>query len=102
MVVSMMNSFFRSPWSIGACLAHAAAITALWIMVFMFDFNLLPGRVWMFLTLTWIVWLVAVLVAPLEARRKWILTVVVGALIQVPAIPTFYTFLVWWIEGFAP
>lgn len=97
----MKNSLLRSPWSIGACLAHATAITALWILVFTFDFNLLPSRIWMILGLTWIVWLVAAAVAPLETRRKWILTVVIGVLIQVPAISTLYTFLVWWIEGFA-
>ena len=101
-MVQMMNSLLRSPWSIGVCLAHAAAITALWILVFMLDSKLLPGRVWMVLALTWLVWLVATVVAPLEVRRKWTLTVVIGVLIQVPAIPTLYTFLVWWIKGFAP
>jgi len=87
---------------ISVCLLHAALVCGIWILVFKFDRDVMPGKLWMVLAFAWTVWVVAAVRSPPEGRRRWMLAIAIGMLVLAPAMPTLYTYTVWSIEGFAP
>jgi hypothetical protein len=88
-------------WPAAGCLTHAGLITALWVLAFKFDIEVLPGKVWMVFAMSWLLWLVFLLVSPLQLLKTRVIAGLVGVLILAPTIPTLYTFIVWRIGGFA-
>ena len=92
----------RAKWLIAGCLAHAAVITAIWILVFKFDVEVVPSRVWMGVALIWPLWAIAAALSPRMMVKAWVATGALGLVVLMPAIPTLYTFIAWSIGGFAP
>lgn len=89
-------------WLVAACLGHALIVTVLWVLVFKFDIDLIPAKVWTVLGLAWPLWVIAVFFSPRPTVRNWVIALVAGIVILVPSIPTLYTFAAWTIGGFAP
>ena len=101
MVFPMRIEAFRLDWLIVGCLLHAGLVTALWLLVFKFEVEVLSGKIWMTLAMTWLLWVVCALVSPPEMLKKRAIAGFVGILILAPTIPTVFTFIVWTVEGFA-
>ena len=98
-----MKSFIsRPPWLQVTCLLHALLVTGVWIMVFKFDLDVMPGKLWMAFALLWILWLSALIFSQKEDRLRWIIGIAIGFLVLVPTISTLYTFIVCTVEGFSP
>jgi hypothetical protein len=89
-------------WLAIGCLIHAGLITVLWLLVFKFEVEVLPGKIWMVVAMTWLLWLVSSLLSPRDALKRRAIAGLVGILILAPTIPTLYTFIVWTVQGFAP
>jgi hypothetical protein len=77
-------------------------VCSIWVLVFEFDLDVMPGKLWMALALAWTLWLGAALLSPPESRTRWMVAIAIGIIFLAPTIPTLYTFAVWSIEGFAP
>jgi hypothetical protein len=92
----------RLDWPLVVCDLHALIVTAVWILVFQFELNAMPGKYWMILSLSWFLWLMSFVISRGEDRTRWFVSAGIGALILVPTFSTTYTFVVWAIEGFAP
>lgn len=92
----------RFAWPLAVCVLHALAITAVWITVFKFELDVMPGKYWLALSLSWFLWPLSIAFAKGEDRTHWIVSTVLGLLILVPTFSTTYTFVVWAVEGFAP
>ena len=89
-------------WPMVVCLVHALLVSGIWVLVFEFDLDVMPGKLWMALAFAWVVWLGAALVSRPENRTRWMVAIGIGAFFLAPTIPTLYTFAVWSIEGCAP
>jgi len=89
-------------WAEVACLLHALFASAIWFLVFTFDVNVMRGRVWMPIALTWLLWLLALVLSERERRKRWMVTIAIGVVLLIPAMPTLYTYVVWTVDGFAP
>jgi hypothetical protein len=98
----MKNWPFRFAWPLVVCDLHALIVTVIWILVFQFELDVMPGKYWMVLSLSWFLWLLSIVFAGGENRMRWIVSAGIGALILVPTFSTTYTFIVWAVEGFAP
>ena len=96
----MSNNSVR--WLIAACLGHALVVTLLWILMFKFDIELIPGKIWMGLGLAWPLWVFAALLVPRGTIKTLAVALVLGIVVLIPSIPTLYTFVDWTISGFAP
>ena len=84
------------------CVLHALFVSSIWMLVFKFEIDVLSGRVWLVIALSWLLW-ISQIVFPFRAKRMdWVATVLVGFVLLVPTVSTQYTFLAWAIEGFAP
>lgn len=92
----------RPDLMIGACLLHAILITALWVLVFGFDVEVVPGKFWGGMALIWLLWVAVGTLSPSTYRRKWMITFIASIVILAPTLPTLYAFVVWTIEGFSP
>jgi hypothetical protein len=102
MVLPMRIEPPRLDWLVVGCLLHAGLVTALWILVFEFEVEILSGNIWMVFAVTWLSWPLCTFASPRALWKKRAITGLVGMLILAPTIPTLYTFLVWAVEGFAP
>jgi hypothetical protein len=102
MVFPMRTESLRLDWLVVGCLIHAGLVTALWLLVFKFEVEVLSGKIWMMLAMTWLLWPICALVSPRGVWKKRAIAGFVGILILAPTIPTLYTFIVWTVEGFAP
>jgi len=98
----MKNSWIEWSWPKLGCLLHAILILGIWVLVFKFNLDVMPGKVWMGLALVWFVWLVVAVMSKRENRMRWVFVIAIGVLLLSPTISTLYTFTVWSIEGFAP
>jgi hypothetical protein len=98
----MKNWVLSLPWPRIACLLHALLVCGIWVLVFKFDLDVMPGKLWMVIALAWLLWLGAVVLSRRENRMRWIIVIAIGVLLLAPTIPTLYTFIVWSVEGFAP
>ena len=101
-VTAKIRETLYSPWAIVACLLHAAIASGIWVLMFMFDVDILSGKAWMVLTLVWVVWVGAPIISPKAIKMRWTLTIAAGLLLLAPTISTLYTFIIWGIWGFAP
>jgi hypothetical protein len=102
MVLPMRIESIRLDWLIVGCLAHASIVTALWLLFFKFEIEVLSGKIWMTLALTWLLWPVYASISQPEMLKKRAIAGFVGILILAPTVPTVFTFIAWTIEGFAP
>lgn len=98
----MKSLFIGWSWLKLGCLLHAILILGIWVLVFKFNLDVLPGKVWMGLAFAWPAWLVAAAMSKRENRMRWVFVIAIGVLLLSPTISTLYTFTVWSIEGFAP
>jgi hypothetical protein len=85
-----------------AAIVHALLVTAWWWAAIYADVAVVSSGVWLVAAWGWLIWPVALLVARAQASRLTVGSVVVGALVIVPSVPTIYTFTAWSIGGFAP
>jgi hypothetical protein len=84
------------------CLAHAIAVTAEWILEFVLDLDLVPGKIWLIAALLWPLWVVPFLLSSPTMTKRWVLFGGTGLLILTPTLSTIYTYSAWAIGGFAP
>ena len=91
-----------SGFLIGACLSHAILVTALWVLVFEFDVEIIPAKIWAMIALMWPLWLVVAAISRSRKPKQWIAAIIASSLVLAPSVPTLYTFVIWAIEGFAP
>jgi hypothetical protein len=89
-------------WAQLACLLHALLVCGNWVLVFKFDRDAIPGKPWMVLALGWLLWPLAIALARQGKRVQWTIVITIGALLIAPTFPTLYTYVTWFVEGFAP
>jgi hypothetical protein len=87
--------------AVGA-IVHALLVTAWWWAAIHANVAVVSGRVWLVAAWGWLIWPVVLLVARAQASRLTVGSVVVGAVVIVPTLPTIYAFTAWSIGGFAP
>ena len=100
-----MNTKIRAidlSWARLACLLHALLICGNWVLVFKFDRDGISGKPWMVIALGWFLWPFAIALAHQGNRVQWTIVITIGVLLIAPTIPTLYTYVTWFVEGFAP
>jgi hypothetical protein len=87
---------------VAACIAHALLVLSLWSAAALFGRAVLSAPVWLVLAVLWLTWPM-LLVRYAQGRIVGVtVTVLIGAAILAPCIPTIFTFAAWAISGFAP
>jgi len=83
-------------------IVHAVLILLLWVGMFKFDFDAVPGRAWLILFLLWLIWPLVLLLHPERSAVRVLVPCLVGIALLAPCLSTAWTFTVWAIGGFAP
>ena len=85
-----------------AAIVHALLVVLLWVGQFYFDVSILPGRVWLVLAWSWLIWPVVLLLHPDRSPMRVFMPCLVGLALLAPCLSTVWSFTAWAFGGFAP
>jgi len=86
----------------GFAIAHAALVLLVWLGVFYADLHVLSAKVWLTLVWLWLLWPLVLALHPGRSLLRFVVPIVLGAVVLAPSIPTAYAFTSWTVFGFAP